>query len=120
MAAKLILIIDDDMDFCEQMMEAFTFEGHSVEFTNDAKKGEMLIRNGNHDIILMDFKMPLLSGVDILKKLKADNIRKRIFIISGMPFTEQALKEKKVFDMVSGIIAKPIDLKALIEMLNES
>jgi DNA-binding response OmpR family regulator len=120
MVTKLVLIIDDDIDFCEQMTEALTLEGHSVEFTNDAKKGEKLIRDGNHDIILMDFKMPLFSGVDILKKLKDDNVKKRIFILSGMPFAEQTIKGKKIFDMVSGIIVKPINFKTLIDKINES
>jgi DNA-binding response OmpR family regulator len=120
MAAKLILIIDDDLDFCEQMKEALSFEGHSVEFTNDAIKGETLIREAHHDVILMDLKMPLFSGVDILIKLKADNIRKRIFILSGMPFAEQTINGKAILDMVSGIITKPINLKVLIDKINES
>jgi DNA-binding response OmpR family regulator len=120
MTDKLILIIDDDMDFCEQMKEALSFEGFSVEFTNDAVKGEKLIRNGKHDIILMDLKMPLFSGIDILIKLKADNIKKRIFILSGMPFAEQTIKGKLILDMISGIITKPINFKVLIDKINES
>ncbi len=120
MAAKLILIIDDDIDFCEQMKEALTFEGYSVEFTHDTKKGEKLIRKGSHDIILMDYKMHILNGADILKKLKADNIKKRIFMISGKSSIEQTLKDENVLDMVSGIIVKPINFKTLIDKLNES
>ena len=119
MKTKSILIIDDDLDFCEQLMDALTFEGHSVLYANDPVKGEQLIREGNHDIVLLDFKMPILCGVDILKNLKSDNIRKRIFMVTGGFFIEKALKEENVFDMVSGIIPKPIDFKYLITKINE-
>ena len=120
MAAKRILIIDDDRELCEALMIFFKDEGNFAECTQDSVKGETLIRDGNYDIILLDYKMPSLGGIDILKNLKADNIRKRIFIISGRPFVEQALKEEDVSDMVSGIITKPFNLETLLEKIKES
>jgi len=116
--AKRILIIDDDRELCEALMIFFKDEGHFAECTQDSVKGETLIRDGNYDIILLDYKMPLPGGIDILKNLKADNIRKRIFIISGRPSVEQALKEEDVSDMVSGIITKPFNLETLLEKIN--
>ena len=120
MAAKRILIIDDDRELCEALMIFFKDEGNFAECTQDSVKGETLIRDGNYDIILLDYKMPSLGGIDILKNLKADNIRKRIFVISGRPFVEQALKEEDVSDMVSGIITKPFNLETLLEKIKES
>jgi len=119
-AAKRILIIEDDMELCEQMQEALTFEGFSVECAQDAVMGEALIRNGDFDVILLDYKLPLFTGVDILKKLKADNIRKRILIVSGRPSAERELKEGDVFDMISGMIVKPIDFEALLEKIENA
>lgn len=119
MAAKRILIIEDDVDLCEQMAEALSYEGFCVEYAEDALRGEALIREESFDVILLDYKMPLRTGGDILKQLKADNIRKRVLIVSGSHSVEQALKEDGVDDMVSGIIAKPINLELLIEKLKE-
>ena len=98
-------------------MESLNGEGYSAECVYDAIQGEELIRKGSHDIVLLDYKMPALSGVDILKKLKSDNIQKRIFIFSGRPSTEQALKEEDLSDMVSGVIPKPVDFKTLLEKI---
>ncbi|MEW5895837.1 MAG: response regulator [Candidatus Omnitrophota bacterium] len=119
MTAKRILIIEDDLDLAENMSDALTLEGFYVECSNDAPLGEKLIRSGNFDIILLDHKMPVLTGTEILKQLKADHIKKRIFIISGRPSIEQILKEENVFDMVSGIIDKPINFEALLEKINQ-
>ena len=118
MAAKRILIIDDDIELCEALIIFFKDEGHFAECARDSVKGETLIRDGNYNIILLDYKMPLPGGIDILKNLKADNIRKRIFIISGRPSVKQALKEEEVSDMVSGIITKPFNLETLLEKIN--
>ena len=95
-------------------------EGYSVEGVQDAVKGEELIRSSGYDIIFLDSKMPVLNGLDILKKLKADNVRKRVFIITGRPYIEQILKEKNLSDMVSGIITKPINFEALLEKIKEA
>ncbi|MBF0216347.1 MAG: response regulator [Candidatus Omnitrophica bacterium] len=120
MAIKRILIIEDDIHLADSLSELLEDEGYFVECAKDAVKGEILIRKGNFDVILLDYKMPLLSGIDILKKLKADNIRKRIFIVSGRPSTERSLKEEDVFDMISGIIVKPINIEAFLEKIKNA
>ncbi len=120
MAIKRILIIEDDVELSEALADFFKDEGYFAECAQDSVKGEALIRDGGYDIILLDYKMPLQSGIDILKKLKADNIRKRIFIISGRPSTETSLKEEDVSDMVRGIITKPINLENLLETIKNA
>jgi len=57
---------------CEEACESLNDEGYSAEYALDAVKGEALIRSDKYDTILLDFKMPVQSGVDILKKLKSE------------------------------------------------
>lgn len=120
MATKRILIIDDDIELCEEIKESLQGEGYLAEVMQDAIKGESVIRGASFDMILLDFKMPNQSGMDILKKLKADNARKRIFIFSGRPSVERVLKEADLMDMVSGIISKPVSFDVLLEKIKES
>ncbi|NTV29990.1 MAG: response regulator, partial [Candidatus Omnitrophica bacterium] len=85
MACKKILIIDDDKELCEELVEFLQAEGYAAECASDSIDGEKLVRSKKYDMVLLDYKMPVLTGVDLLKRLKADNIRERIFIISGRP-----------------------------------
>jgi DNA-binding response OmpR family regulator len=119
-AAKRILIIDDDKELCEELTESLSYEGYSAKFAEDAVKGEALIRSDRYDIVLLDFKMPVLTGMDILKKLKADNIRKPIFLFSGRPSVEKALKEADLLGMISGVITKPISFEILLQKIKET
>lgn len=120
MASKRILIIDDDIELCEEIKESLQSEEYIAEVIQDAIKGESLIRGSTYDIILLDYKMPNQSGIDILKKLKADGIKKRIFIFSGRPSVEKALKDADLLDMISGIINKPVSFEALLDKISSA
>ena len=119
MTARRILIIDDDIELCDELADSLNSEGYSAESVSDPVKGEELIRAGGHDIILLDYKMLVIGALEILKKLKADKVRKRIFIVSGRPYLEQTLREERVLDMIVGIIAKPIHFETLLNKISE-
>lgn len=115
MPSKNILIVDDDMEFCDELAEALKEEGYCPECVSDPVKGEGLIMNGAYNTVLLDYKMPFLTGIDILKKLKAKNIKRRIFIVTGRPFVDQMLRKEKLQDMISGVISKPVNFEELLQ-----
>ena len=115
MRTKCLLIIDDDVELCEELAESFRNEGYAVTCSSDPSKADGLIRDLENGTILLDYKMPEITGIDILKKLKADNIRKRIFIFSGRPDVRRLLYEEDLLDMVAGIIKKPGDFKTILK-----
>ena len=117
MGKPKILIIDDDGELCAELSEFLTDEGYAVTCEGDPVKGDGLIRSGTYEAVLLDHKMSALSGLDILRKLKADNIRKRIFILSGRPLIHRVLEEEGLMDMVSGIIQKPGDLSGIVDKI---
>ena len=120
MPAKRILIIDDDIELCEELIDLLTDHGYLAQSCHDPAEGESLIRAGGFDIILLDFKMPLVGGLEILEKLKADNVKKRIFIFSGRPSVEKELKESGLTETISGIITKPIDFDTFLNKIKGS
>lgn len=119
MKNKNILIIDDDIELCEELNEALNAEGFSSEYVNDPFLGEKLIRNRSYDILILDYKMPGLKGADLLKIMKSENIKKKVFIISGRPFIENLLEEESLNEIVKGVITKPINFEFLLEFLHK-
>ena len=120
MSNKRILVVDDDDNLCEVTAEILKDEGYSVEFTSDTTKAEKLIDERIFDIALFDYKMPRLTGADLLRKIKARDPKTKVFIMSGRPFIETVLKEEKVYDMVSGIITKPFSETTLLEKIKNN
>jgi DNA-binding response OmpR family regulator len=119
MGNKSILVIDDDAELCEEIAEILQGEGYSVENTSDTAEGENLLKEHSYDIVILDFKMQDLNGIDILKKIKAKDPTTKVCMISGRPFIEKLLEEEKVSHMVDGVINKPFDGKALIEKIGK-
>jgi len=112
---KKILIIDDDIELCEEMSEALKDEGYFVQTAFNANKGEKLLKKIKFDIILLDYKMPGLNGIEIMKKIKDANTK--VIILSGKPFIEKLLKDNNIDNQLSGIITKPFDVNELIKKL---
>ena len=118
--SKKILIIDDDVDLSMQMAEVLQDEGHEVESRLYNYESLPDFRPEDYDIIILDFKMPDISGVDILKSIKKDDLKAKIFIVSGRPFIEKILKEENLICMVSEIMPKPFPIQILLDKINNS
>lgn len=117
MDAKRILVIDDDVELCEEMGELLRDEGYFVEHSSRSEQAEKLIKNNAYDIVLLDFKMPGLNGIEMSKKIRSKHPEVRIYMITGRPHIDLLLKEENAAELVDGVIAKPFDHKILLEKL---
>jgi len=69
---KLILIIDDDGDFREIISTKLAREGFGVEQSPDGQSGIKKAKEIKPDLILLDVRMPGMTGIETLSKMKAD------------------------------------------------
>ena len=115
-----VLLIDDDKELSVEMTEILEAEGYSVQVAFDGKQGEDFIRKSRHDIILIDFKLPGTTGVELLKKVRTLSPGSRFFFISGRPFIEQLIKKEGLSKTVSGYVKKPFDVKEFLEKIKIS
>lgn len=78
---KKILIADDDLPILSYMQRKFIKLGYDVYI---ADNGDEALKQGLSclpDVILLDVKMPGMSGLEVCKKLKADNRTKNIPVL---------------------------------------
>jgi DNA-binding NtrC family response regulator len=116
---KKILIIDDDKEFCEELAEILKDESYSVRMANDGLQGERLLREEPFDLVLLDFKMPGLNGVEMIKKIKEMNAKTRAFLISGRPFIDKVLEEEKISRLIEGFMSKPLDIEKFLRDIRD-
>ena len=64
------MIIDDRQDILETMSERLTLENYQAETTNDNGKGLEMTKTGSFDVVLQDFQIPELSGLDVVEALE--------------------------------------------------
>lgn len=114
---KKILLVDDDPELCDEMSEILKGEGYFVETAFDGITGDNLIENNIYDVVILDFKIPGLNGVELLRRIKNKSKSSKVFIITGKPFIEKFLEEEKLGGFIAGYMNKPFEIEKLIEKI---
>jgi CheY-like chemotaxis protein len=115
---KKILIVEDEASNYELLLAMLRKSGALFSWARTGKEAIDLCENDNFDLILMDIKMPELSGYEALDQIRAKN--KKIPIIAQTAYArleDEMNILKKGFD---GYISKPIDKNKLLKLLEKS
>lgn len=115
--SKRILIVDDDLVLSHELSEMLIEDGHSVHMVGEGEEALSLINKDPYDIILLDIKLPGLSGIEILNRLCDNPPKGDIFIVSGAPDARKQLCAEGVSHMVKNIITKPFDIQSVLDMV---
>lgn len=102
---KIKIIIADDHHIFRKGILSIVAEDDSIEVLGEASNGEealRLIEDKKPDIAILDIDMPLLSGLDVARKIKAEKINTKIVILT-------IHKDKEYFDE-----ALELDIKAYV------
>ena len=119
MGIKRILIVDDQMDW--RLLIRMSIDNYDVEIieADDGQKGINLAASAHPDLIIMDNNMPVLSGYEAIKKIKASPSSKSVPIImlTSKGFDSQ-MKEMIMLD-VNEFISKPFEEEKLVESIEK-
>ena len=117
MSTKLkILIVDDNEALCKNLADILEFKGFDTVGVFDGYQAINAIKNKNFDVVLMDIKMPGISGIDTLEQLK--HVLPNIFIIIITAFADDQFYNNEFRSDNYQIIEKPIDIDKMLLMLN--
>ena len=126
---KKVLVVDDDEDICEEIAEVLRDEGYAVRTSHNGLKAMALIRSEPFDTVVLDLKIPGLTGLQILKKMKELNIPAKVIIASGKPMQEILDVDSPVFDrtqdseardllaLADVCMSKPFDIRKLLSLI---
>jgi len=115
-----ILMVDDDVEITKAVQAIITTTGHDFQFTNDPRDGLKLIREDNHDMVILDLSMPEVSGIDIVNDLAKDGTikRKKIVIMTASASGDDELKHLVELG-VHSFLRKPVDIDAILDKIEE-
>lgn len=114
MNTKRILIVEDEQPIREMVMFALAGAGYDVREVADAREAQARIAERLPDLILLDWMLPGISGIDFARRLKRDELTRDLPVIM---LTARAEEEDKVQGLESGsddYITKPFSPRELV------
>ena len=112
---KRILVIDDDEAIRKVFLLALEETQFQVDTVSSGEKGIEMVQEQSYDLIYLDLKMPGMSGVDTLKKLRTINPDVPVYIITAYygEFAEQ-LSQAQEDGLKFEIMMKPLTMGQLV------
>ena len=106
-----ILVIDDEKNIRTMLARALDLEGFAVEVAEDGKSGLAAIDTHAPDLVLLDLKLPDITGLEVLEALQKKEKRPAVIMMSGHGTLEAAVKATQLgaIDFTS----KPLEMERL-------
>ncbi|MDH4198474.1 MAG: response regulator [Candidatus Aminicenantes bacterium] len=80
-----ILVVDDEITVCKSIRQALVCDAYEVDVALSGEEALKKEDEKKYDVIIADLMMPGLSGIDLLKSLKAKNSAAKVIMVTGYP-----------------------------------
>ena len=114
-----VLVVDDDDDIRFLIAYKLTSAGYDVTLAADGTRGLDAARRENPDLILLDWMMPEMSGVEVCTALRADPISQETPVILITARSQQADIERGFAAGASDYVLKPFSPSELLARVTE-
>ncbi len=115
-----ILVVDDDALVRRSLCEVLSFEGYGCSGVEDAAEALKRLKEAAYDIVISDMKMPRMSGLDLLRAVRAQHPGVNVIMVTGFGSIDTAVAAMRLGAV--DYITKPIiddEIKMVIRRLAE-
>jgi DNA-binding NtrC family response regulator len=113
---KRMLLIDDDEWIRDSLSLFFEGEGCHLMVVETAEEGMEELRRQGYDIILVDYRLPGMDGLEFLERIKDSHSNALTILITAYGSKDVFLKARKIG--VQGFIDKPFTTKTIKDSLS--
>jgi DNA-binding response OmpR family regulator len=105
-----ILLIEDDEKIAKNIDKVLKQQGYRVDIAKDGEEGLYMAQNNNYDVLIVDWMLPKISGIELLKKLKKEKNTPAL-ILTAKSDIEDKVEGLNVAD---DYLTKPFEFEELI------
>lgn len=113
-----ILYVDDEISALKAISAILTKAGFDVLTATTAEDGISILQNTSVDCLLLDYRLPGMDGIDLLKWLKINEINIPTVMLTAYGTIERAVEAMKLG--AYHYLIKPVDTELLINVLKEA
>ncbi len=119
MTAKRILLVDDQRDVTRMLRASLETLGHHFTIV-DVPSGEealLEIKRGGVDLLITDVRLPGISGLEVIKRLRKTNSQAQVIVMSGQSAADNAMEAQKLGAMYFN---KPVPIGEFLEAVQRA
>jgi two-component system response regulator HydG len=111
-----ILIVEDDVIFCKLLTRFLSKNDYEVKDVQNSLDAFKLMENDFFGIAILDYQLPDMNGIEILKKIKISFPDTKIILITRYGDDEVAQEAKSAG--ANAFVSKPINPEELLDLIN--
>lgn len=120
MANELVLVVEDNEKNRKLARDVLQFHGYQIVETDNAEEGIRLARERKPVLVLMDFHLPGMNGIEALTQLRADPATKGIPVIAVTASAMMEDRQKIMAAGFDGLQTKPIHVKDFVKIVGDT
>jgi DNA-binding NtrC family response regulator len=113
-----VLLVDDEREFVESLSERLELRNLEADVAYDGEQALDVLKEGKHDVMVLDLRMPGIDGIEVLRQAKKRNPNVQVVVLTGHGTDKDEAMAKKL-----GAIAymrKPVDIDRLVGALHNA
>ncbi len=116
--SRRVLVVDDDVIQGDQLAMFLQSQGVEVDVVRSGGAAIESIERDTPAIVLMDVKMPGMSGIDVARHIVQTRPRPKVILMSGFP--EMVFDAHRDGDQIFAVIQKPVPLPQLLQFVRRA
>jgi CheY-like chemotaxis protein len=113
---KSILVVEDDPSVADSLRLLLSIDRHQVEVVDDGEKALARYQEGKYDLVITDFAMPGVDGLDLAGVIKARAPGQPVVLVTAYAETVSS-SEKARLERVDAMLPKPFSQQQLHDTL---
>ncbi|MGG7037123.1 MAG: response regulator transcription factor [Flavobacterium sp.] len=112
---KHILIVEDEEGIVQFLKQGLEEEGYRISYANDGKKGLELFQSEKIDLVLLDWMLPKMTGIELCKTIRQENPKIPIIFLTAKDTVQETVEGLKMG--ANDYIKKPFNFDELVERI---
>jgi two-component system OmpR family response regulator len=113
------MIVDDQKDIAMMFRLGLERHGFSVKVFHDPHEALSHFRAGHYDLLLLDVRMPGMSGFELCKEIRKQDRTAKVCFVSAFEVHDEEMKKYLPEEDEKCIIKKPVSMNELVKIINE-
>ena len=113
-----MLIVEDERDTCKLISDILEEEGFLLDRAHEGESAIKKIKRKKYDFMILDYKLPGISGLEVLEE--ANKIRPKLRVIMISAYGNEDIKAKAKELGAVNFLDKPYDVKKLVRVVKKN